>query len=821
MSEKILRGRSTTLLLLITSVLSPWAIGCDCGSRARGGGCNEGARMCDSNVLLECSLGWWEVAEDCSATGRVCREGAEGATCALDVSGDAEIAGGDGDIGAEVDADSILDADATEELEEEVNRVGNISCGGAHTCVIDKLGSLWCWGDGSNGQLGYGGEENQIEPVRIGAEIDSWEIVSAGDKHTCGLKSDDSLWCWGGGSSGQLGYGGEENQLKPIRVSGAADWSFVSAGRDHTCGLKVDGSLWCWGAGGDGQLGYGGRGNKSEPVRVGDATDWIFVSAGKSHTCGVKADGSLWCWGDNGQDELGPKIYVPYSLEPIKLPMERSWKIVVAGSDHTCALDQDSTVWCWGGEDRKEREIHEINQDEDWLQLSSGTASSHSTFCGLKTDGSLWCWGSNQMGELGCGDSADRSYPVVVAGGRQWLQVDVGGNHACGIDVSGRAWCWGSNRSGQAGVGFDASDSLRPAIVGSGNDWKLVTTGKHHTCALKEDSTLWCWGSNESGQLGLGVHNGTSVPEKVGGMYTWFSVNAGKYHTCAISTDGTLLCWGSNSRCQTGVPNNNQTMYPTEIPHGTTWLAVTGGNDFSCAIDANRDLYCWGNNDVFQLGEALPSIRCRPVRVTGQYWLASDSGNKHSCGLTSKRRLYCWGLNQHGQIGDGTCDNRSTPTPVLGDDIWIAYSAGDQYTCGVKADGTLWCWGKYEKQEDGWVTGCNSEPMQLVDGDDWRYVALGKYDYFSFPTVCAIKADSSLWCWGTNDHGQIGDGTMEDSTEPKKIGSGWAKVAIGVCHTCGIKKDGTLWCWGCAEDGQLGNGGVGATVPMPVRFPLD
>ena len=224
---------------------------------------------------------------------------------------------------------------------------------------------------------------------------------------------------------------------------------------------------------------------------------------------------------------------------------------------------------------------------------------------------------------------------------------------------------------------------------------------------------------------------------------------------------------------------------------------------------------------MYQLGDGTMEDRCRPVKVAGQDWIAVDSGNSHSCALTSRLRLYCWGLNYYGQLGDGTYDNKGSPEPVVGDDMWMSFSAGDQYTCGVKTDGTLWCWGKYEKQDNGWVTGFTNEPVQETEGHDWRYVAVGKYKYFSSPTVCAIKADSSLWCWGTNNRGQVGDGTTEYRAEPKKIGTGWATVAIGVCHTCGVKTDGTLWCWGCAEDNQLGSGNLGTTVPMAVRFPTD
>ena len=167
-----------------------------------------------------------------------------------------------------------------------------------YTCGVQTNKTLWCWGDNQHGGLGNGTQNNGTAPVEV-VGMD-WVSVATGGWHTCGIKADHSLWCWGWNADGELGNGTTQDSASPVQIGGST-WASVAAGAgidgEHTCAVKLDGSLWCWGANALGQLGVGSTTSSATPVQVGSAT-WTNVSGGAAHTCGVQGDGTLWCWGD-------------------------------------------------------------------------------------------------------------------------------------------------------------------------------------------------------------------------------------------------------------------------------------------------------------------------------------------------------------------------------------------------------------------------------------------------------------------------------------------------------------------------------------------
>lgn len=407
-----------------------------------------------------------------------------------------------------------------------------------------------------------------------GGEPVVWERVAAGSTHTCGLRTDGSLWCWGQYGSGQLGDGrvGDGSDLHaqptPTRVLAAEgdeadhwqDWVDVATGEFHTCGRREDGSLWCWGSNVHGQLGNGDSGLSPQPVRVvadedGDDdpwNDWVEVTAGGTHTCGRRDDDTLWCWGWREHGRLGDGIHEREQrrtpsrvLEEGQLPGHPGWDDWVqasAGGSHTCGRLLDGTTWCWGhgnfgqlGDGNDGQEHHRTtpgrvlrNEEEgvsggwdDWVTIVA--ASSHT--CGQRRDGTLWCWGSHEDGKLGDGDALEdrRSTPSEVmwsdgAPGDPLRDLALGTSHTCGILGDGTLWCWGAGTDGNLGDGFAADQSMPVRVVQADedpggawwDDWVQVTAGRGHTCGLREDGTLWCWGQGEMGQRGDGTSGDTS-----------------------------------------------------------------------------------------------------------------------------------------------------------------------------------------------------------------------------------------------------------------------------------------------------------------------
>ena len=187
-------------------------------------------------------------------------------------------------------------------------RVLSVSAGGSHTCAVKTDHTLWCWGSNDLGQLGNGTTTDSAVPVREHTHASDWTAVSAGEEYTCAVKTNHTLWCWGSNPSGELGNGTTTDSDIPVREhSHAGDWAAVSAGWDHTCAVKTGHTLWCWGDNGTGQLGDGGPTTGSDvPVQEHNhASDWTAVSAGGDHACAVKTDHSLWCWGNNYSGQLG------------------------------------------------------------------------------------------------------------------------------------------------------------------------------------------------------------------------------------------------------------------------------------------------------------------------------------------------------------------------------------------------------------------------------------------------------------------------------------------------------------------------------------
>ena len=350
-----------------------------------------------------------------------------------------------------------------------------------------------------------------------------WRQVTAGYSHTCGIRTNGRLYCWGRDEEAQLGDGGTNtDQPVPVQVAGNhTDWTNVTAGYSHTCARRTNGRLYCWGHDGLGQLGDGGT-NTDQPVPVrvaGNRTDWANVSAGYSHTCARRSTGRLYCWGDDGLGQVGDGGTNTNQPTPVQVAGNRTdWATVTGGEQHTCAR---------------------------------------------RTTGRLFCWGYDAYGQLGNGGTyTDRPTPVQVFGSRtDWVTVTAGALHTCARRNTGRLYCWGLGGNGQVGDGSNTQDHPTPVqVVGNRTDWTSLTAGARHTCARRRTGRLYCWGQDFHGQLGNGsaTTDDQYTPVQVAGNRTdWARVAAGHDHTCGIRTGGRLYCWGYDAYGQVGDGGTN------------------------------------------------------------------------------------------------------------------------------------------------------------------------------------------------------------------------------------------------------------------------
>jgi alpha-tubulin suppressor-like RCC1 family protein len=332
--------------------------------------------------------------------------------------------------------------------------------------------------------------------------------------------------------------------------------------------------------------------------------------------------------------------------------------------------------------------------------------------------------------------------------------------------------------------------------------------------------TLWSWGQNKKGQLGQNDTIYRSSPVQVGALTTWLNVDACIYNTAATKSDGTLWTWGSNSY---GMLGQNDTIYrssPVQVGALTTWSKVALGFTFTVSTKTDGTLWTWGANYYGTLGQniAYTINRSSPVQVGSlTTWSNIASGGNSTFATKTDGTLWSWGYNYKGQLGQNiaTTINRSSPVQVGALTTWLNVACGGYHIAATKTDGTLWSWGNNgfgQLGQNGTID--RSSPVQVGALTTWLNVACGAYH------TAATKTDGTLWIWGQNSFGQLGlnDASVNRSS-PVQVGAltTWSKVSCGKYSTVATKSDGTLWAWGDNSSGQLGENNVnGYSSPVQV-----
>ena len=352
-------------------------------------------------------------------------------------------------------------------------------------------------------------------------------------------------------------------------------------------------------------------------------------------------------------------------------------------------------------------------------------------------------------------------------------QVSAGGYHTCAVTLSGGIECWGRNWEGQLGDGDNYSHSALPvetSLLETG--MAAVSSGSKHTCAVSDAGNVYCWGRNEYGQLGNGFTGGFQsdpgfvVGLPLGGMH---AVASGDDHTCATTIAGAVWCWGRNNRGQLGNGTDTDRNVPVAIDASGSHPAC--GANHSCVIGNNGLIFCWGYNNSGQLGDDNGSQgSLSPVLVTGSgvtyEFVDVTAGTDNTCAITTTGASYCWGSNSQGQLGTGA-DSGTNPSDVplavegLGSGT-AQLAAGNRFSCAVTDERAALCWGNNDHGELGNGSDHDAPAPALVSGLDTTAdsVTSGRVH------GCAVRTDDRVVCWGGNEYGQLGDGTLESSLVP-------------------------------------------------------
>ena len=349
-------------------------------------------------------------------------------------------------------------------------------------------------------------------------------------------------------------------------------------------------------------------------------------------------------------------------------------------------------------------------------------------------------------------------------------------------------WSWGYNAYGQLGLG-NTTNRSSPNQVGALTDWSTVSasgpSGLNGSAATKTNSTLWTWGSNAYGQLGLGNTTNYSSPKQVGALTNWQYVDQNDRFCLAIKTDGTLWSWGKNGY-NLGLGNSTDYSSPKQIGALTNWAKVYGGAGNVTAIKTDGTLWSWGGGTNGGTGDGTTTTRYSPVQIGSLTTWASGSASGGYGGYAIKTdgTLWAWGWGAEGKLGLGDTTNRSSPTQVGALTTWSSVVGGGPYhTAALKTDGTIWAWGNNSYGELGQGnTTKQSSPVQIGALTTWSKI------YAGYNTVAGIKTDGTLWAWGKGSSGRLGLGNTTAYSSPKQVGSltNWITASFGEGHTLAL-----------------------------------
>ena len=814
---------------------------------------------------------------------------------------------------------------------ENLESVVAVSAGSNFSLALKSDGTVWSWG----------GNESDLTPVQVGG-LNDITAISAGSFHSLVLKSDGTVWGWGDNFYRQLGDETTTEIGEPIQINGLYDVIDISAGYNHNLILKRDGTVWALGSNRCGQLGDGTFTDRSMPVRVNGISDVVKISAGEEFSLASKNDGTVWSWGNNTYSQLGvvtepdeTDVYEPlgsgHDYQPSEVPLLINGLSDVVdirtGNIKGFALKRDGTVWTWGGD--RSTYIIDIIQVEVISNITAIVAGTYHILA-MNSDGTVWAWGDNYHGQLGDGTTIYKDTPVIS---KDVLPPTAPANLSASINEDSVVLNWEASTDEGYVVGYeiyrddimigrtsettytdtdmdevvkfhkytvkgyDYSVNLSGGAIAVINDneapsvpmdlkltsktanavsieWKPSTdnawvegyaiyrngekiedlnntsytdlnvphnstytytvkaydssanfskdssplivkteaiksvalaAGYYHSLNVRNDGTVWSWGYNEDGQLGDGTTTKRIAAVQVKNLQNVVAVSAGSRFSIALKNNGTVWAWGFNWYGQLGDGTTKTRYTPVKLDGLSNIISIEAGENHAIALKGDGTVWTWGDNGDGQLGDNdyyWNHYYPRKVDALDNV-IKVAAGADHNLALKSDGTVWAWGSNRGGQLGEGTTESKEyTPIQVNGLIDIIDVKAGYSHSMVLKSDGTVWAWGTNGSGQlgDGTTTSSNlpvkvNELSDIIGFDTEYYSSL------------ALKSDGTVWAWGSNSYGQLGDGTTITRLTPVQVNllGDVVDVAIGTGHALALKSDETVWAWGYNRDGRLGD----------------
>ncbi len=625
-------------------------------------------------------------------------------------------------------------------------------------------------------------------------------MPSAGGGSSLALHADGSVRAWGTDARGELGIGTINIGYTPLAVAGIPAMQSIAAGVGHALAIATDGSVWGWGL----------FEHWNAPERVIGLANATAVAGGEFHNLAITADRRVWTWGANYWGQLGDGSTVTLTgrgPSPIELTDATA---ISAGVQHSLVLLADGTVWAFGGNDSGQLGDGTTTQRPSPVRVTglvgivAISAGSFNSFA-LAGDGTVWSWGDNRRGQLGDGTTTDRSSPVQVPGfSATRIAAGFGlGSDTYAVKADGSVWRWGEN-AGPV-----------PVLAAGFSQVADIDSGGTYSVALLADGSVWTEGANDFGQGGRPGPGGLP-PGPVAGLSGIAAVAAGSRFALALRNDGTVLAWGDNTYGSLGTGRLLGRATPLRVDSLQSVRKLAAGG-LKLALRDDGTVAHWGS-DVF----GAPYVTT-PQTIAGLTDIVQiASGGRHGVAIKSDGTVWTFGLNEYGQLGRGPAGNDAPqPAQVPGLAGAMRVAAGGHFTVVVLGDGTVWAFG----ENPGGILGvpatascqvgdfplqpCTPSPVQVTGIDGVAEVAAGGSH------ILALRSDATVWSWGNNYHGALGDGSEGGfRPEPAAVAglSGVARVAAGGdAISVALKSDGTVWTFGDNSRGQLG------TEALPFR----
>ncbi len=557
-------------------------------------------------------------------------------------------------------------------------------------CARLRGGKLVCWGMGAGFLAAGRPGDHGTGPAPVVAALRDATDLALDERLGCARLPDGTVMCWGENDQGQVGDGTTTLRLAPVAVQGLAGAAQVVVGRDAACARLDDGTVSCWGGNTYGQLGDASMKSSAVPRPVANVRDVVELAGGASHTCARHRDGTVTCWGMNQHGQLGQGMRAEDGYLgglPAKVKGLANVTQLSLGSEHSCALHGDGTISCWGANTfgllgdgtqvwrtrpakvqwRVEQRVSRgLPPGVRVKTIAIGAAHA----CAGLDDGSVRCWGWNEDGQATAVKSDPVTVPAAVPGLTRvaTLRLDARSSEATRED--GTVVAWGANRKGvETLASATPNDLCTHAADGTLTcslqeqtatlrDTTAFATGVGAACGLRKDGTVHCMGVNYAGQLGDGTTHQRLTFAPVAGIAKVVQLVSAASLVCVRHADGKVSCWG-------GDPSRGM-MFPSPVVvEGLGDAAeLFAGDAGVCARRASGAVACWGWYAV--QGDGAPSFdRITPEPVP---WLqgarAIALGEAFGCAILGSGEVVCWGDNRSGQLGDGTFSARNKAVPV-------------------------------------------------------------------------------------------------------------------------------------------------------------